>query len=183
MTARPRVSIVVSLDGLRTRTARFVTGSMAVHATLLAAILIVPATRHRAAPIDDSIVVALAGPIAETPAPRGGATSTPVVPPAPLPAPPPKEARTVPEVPHPTPKPKKEPVKPTPEPEKTKESGPPTPSPAPGPPVPGPPVPGPTHGGVPGPGAGAVTATVGGGESALGWYGAAVKAALESVWI
>jgi protein TonB len=34
----------------------------------------------------------------------------------------------------------------------------------------------------PGPGSGAVTATLGGGDTALGWYGAAVKAALESVW-
>ena len=29
---------------------------------------------------------------------------------------------------------------------------------------------------------GAVTATVGGGDTSLGWYGAAVKAALEAVW-
>ena len=102
-------------------------------------------------------------------------------PPAPAPAPPPKEAHAGREVP--VEKPKKEPPKPkpAPAPEKPAEAPPQTP---PSPQKPG------TGGGPadhgdakPGGGGSAVVASVGGGDASLGWYGAAVKAALEAVWI
>lgn len=183
MTRRGRVALVVAVGPTRLRSARFMTGSVAVHGALLAAILIVPATRHRVTPIDDAMVVALAGPIVESTAPRGSAAvAPPVKPAAAKPEPPtPKEAHTVREVPaaKPVPKPKQNLVKIKPEPEKPGEKeAPPTPPQTPAPPA---------QDAKPGDGAGqptgAVTATVGGGDSALGWYGAAVKAALESAWI
>jgi len=176
----PRLRIVVSLAAVRSRLARFVTGSMAVHGLLLAAVLIVPATRHRVAPIEDSMVVALAGPIAASPARSAGAAAPQAAPPAPAPPPPPKEAHAVRDVP--VPKPKEKPVKPKPETAKPAESPAPTP-PAdnPKPAAPGAGQAGPNDG-KPQAGSGAVTASIGGGDSSLGWYGAAVKAALESVW-
>jgi len=159
--------------------ARFLTGSMAVHGVLVAAILIVPTTRRRVPPIEDTMVVALAGPIASAPAARGGASAPPIVKPAPAPAPPPKEAHAVRDVP--VPKPKDKPEKPKPlvkiedkpaPPAETKE--PPSQNPAAG--QTGPADANPAAGG------GAVTASVGGGDTSLSWYGASVKAALESVW-
>jgi protein TonB len=173
MTIVPRVRVVVSFRGVRSRLARSVSGSIAVHGALLAAVVIVPATRHRLPPIDDSMVVALAGPIAAAPAARAAAPVTDAVKPAPAPPPAPKEAHAVREVP--LPKPKDKPIKPP-----KKE-----PEPAPEPEKPAAPKGGaagaPTDA-KPGPVASAVTATVGGGDSSLAWYGAAVKAALESVW-
>jgi TonB family protein len=173
MTARPRLRVVVSFRGIRSRLARAVTGSIAVHGALLAAVLIIPATRHRVPPIDDRMVVALAGPIATAPAARAAAPAPEAAKPAPAPPPVPKEAHAVREVP--VPKPKDKPVKPPKkEPEPARE----------------PEKPSAPKGGAaespadakPGPAGGAVTATVGGGDSSLAWYGAAVKAALESVW-
>lgn len=173
MKRRPRLRVVVSFRGVRSRLARSVGGSIAVHGALLAAVLIVPATRRHVTPIDDSMVVALAGPIASAPAPRAAAAAANEVKPAPAPPPPPKEAQAVREIP--VPKPKDKPVKPPPkEPDRAPE----------------PQTPAAPKGGVPeappdakpAPGGGAVTATVGGGDSSLGWYGAAVKAALEAAW-
>ena len=168
MKGLPRVRIVVAYRRARTRLARFVTGSVAVHAALLAVVLIVPSARHRATPIEDSMMVALVGPIA---------SATPAIqqapPPAPKPEAPPREAHTVREVPDPKPKAKL--VKMKTEPAKDLK-----------PETPGPAVPGKTEspsGTSPRAAVGsAVTATVGGGDSSLAWYGAAVKAALESVW-
>jgi protein TonB len=176
------VRVVVAFRAAGSRLTRFMTGSMAVHGVLLAAILIVPATRHRAAPIDDSMVVALVGPIA-APSPIGGSVSAPApkVKQTPQPPAPPKEAHTVREVPNPKPKEKlvkirKEPTK-APDTEKPSDApDAPTPEAPEGPKGP----PSDTPRGVPG---GAVTATVGGGDSSLGWYGAAVKAALEAAWV
>jgi periplasmic protein TonB len=185
MTALPRVRVVVSLAGARSRLARFMTGSMAVHGVLLVAILIVPATRHRPPLIEDTMVVALAGPIGGAPAPRSGATAPKAEPAPPKPEPPPKEAHAVREVPVPKPKDKEKekekPVKPKPLVKFDDTPAPPTPETGPKAGTPGPPQPGPESG-KPAAGAGAVTASVGGGDSSLGWYGAAVKAALESVW-
>jgi len=167
----PRVRVVVAFRAAGSRLTRFVTGSFAVHGVLLAAILVVPATRHRAAPIDDSMVVSLVGPIAAASAPSGGSVAAPApkLKQPPAPPPPPKEAHTVREVPNPKPKEKlvkmkKEPTNaPAPEaPEGPK--GPPSDSPQ-------------------GAAGSAVTATVGGGDSSLGWYGAAIKAALEAAWV
>jgi protein TonB len=172
-----RVRVVVSFRGIRLRTARFMTGSMAVHGALLAAVLVVPATRHRVAPIDDTMIVALAGPLAVAATPHASAATAAALKPAPPPPPLPKEAHTVREVP--LPKPKEKPVKPKPEPETAPEPA--APSTQPATPSTGPA--GGKPGEAPGAAAGAVTATVGGGDNALGWYGAAVKAALESVWI
>jgi TonB family protein len=185
MKAQPGVSVVVSFRTPRLRSTRFVTGSIAVHGALLAGVLIIPATRHRAAPIDDAMVVALAGPMAAPEAPRGASVATPAVKPPPAPAPPPKEAHTVREVPVPKPKDRLVKIKPTPEKPKEPEA----PSTSPSTPPSTPPV---DSGSAPhdakpgeaaGPAVGAVTATVGGGDNALGWYGAAVKAALEAAWI
>lgn len=164
MTPRPRLCVVVSFRAVRLRPARFVSGSIAVHGALLAAVLVVPATRHRVLPIDDSMVVALAGPIALSAAPSRRASAAPSVEPAPVPA-------------APIPKPKDKPAKPKPEPEKATEPAPATP-----PRTPSAPPQDAKPGEVAGQASGAVTATVGGGDNALGWYGAAVKAALESVW-
>lgn len=172
----PRVRIVVVFRAARGQLARFLTGSVAVHGALLTAVLIVPAARQRPVPIDDSMVVALVGPIPTATAPSGGSAParTPVqkIQPA---------APTLREVPNPKPKEKlvkikKEPAKP-PDAEKHSE----TPD-----PVETPPQPAPQRPPSPSPQSaigGAVTATVGGGDSSLGWYGAAVKAALEAAWI
>jgi protein TonB len=175
-----RIRVVVSIRRARGRLSRFMTGSIAVHGVLLAAVLIVPATRHKAAPIDDTMVVALSGPLAESaPPPRAASASPPAAPQAPSPPPQPKEARAVREVP--IAKPKEKPAKPAKEPAKT--PAPQTPAPQPKDDTP----PAPPHEGPPGESAGspggAVTATVGGGDSALGWYAAAVKAALEAAWV
>ena len=181
MTTRPRLRIVVSLRMARRGLARAVTGSVAVHGALLAAVVVIPSTRHHVQPIDDEMVVALAGPMAIVPAARGGASSSdavkPVPTPAPAQAPAPKEAHAVHDVP--PPKPKDKPVKPPKkEPEKTPEAEAPE-----APAAPKGAAGAPQQDAKPGPAAGgAVTATVGGGDTSLGWYGAAVKAALESVW-
>ena len=53
--------IVISLRAARSRLARFVSGSFAVHGVLVVVALIIPATRHRAPPIDDTMVVAWQG--------------------------------------------------------------------------------------------------------------------------
>jgi periplasmic protein TonB len=173
MTTRRRVRVIVSFRGFRSRLARFVTGSVAVHGALLAAVLVVPTSRHHVAPIDDKMVVALAGPIAPPSPSRGAAPEPAAAKPAPAPPPAPKEAHAVREVP--LPKPKDKPVKP---PQKEPERAPEPQAPAPkGGAKDGPPD------AKPGPVGGAVTATIGGGDSSLGWYGAAVKAALESAWV
>jgi TonB family protein len=178
MKRRPRLRVVVSFRGIRSRLARSVGGSIAVHGALLAAVLVVPATRRQVTPIDDSMVVALAGPIASAPAPRAAAAAADEVKPAPAPPPPPKEAQAVREIPVPKPKDKDKPVKPVKPPPKEPDH------------APEPQTPAAPKGGAhdtpsdakPVPGGGAVTATVGGGDSSLGWYGAAVKAALEAAW-
>jgi protein TonB len=171
--------IVIAWRRTRSRLSRFVTGSLAVHGVLVAAILVVPATRRHVTPIEDTMVAALAGPLEAAPAALPAvAAAAPAAKPAAAPPPAPKEAHAVREIP--PPKPKDKPVKPKKEPEK----GPDTPargsakgstgsSPAPAAPP----------AAAPAPGSGAVTATVGGGDSSLGWYGAAVKAALEAAWI
>ncbi len=175
----PRVRVVVAFRAARSRLARSLTGSITVHGVLLAAVLIVPATRQRPVPIDDSMVVALVGPIAAATPPSGG--------PAPARAPAQKIQPAAPthrEVPNPKPKEKlvkikKEPAKP-PDAEKHSE----TPDPVETPPQPAPEGQQGPHDASPQAAiGGAVTATVGGGDSALGWYGAAVKAALEAAWI
>ena len=169
----PRLRVVVAFRTARSSLAKCLTGSIAVHGVLLAAVLIVPATRRHPTPIDDSMVVSLVGPIAPAAAPSGGSVSAPRIKPAPAPppAPPPplKEAHTVREVP--PPKPKDKLVKIRKEPTKSPDA--PAPETPPGPPSASP------QAAV----GGAVTATVGGGDSSLGWYGAAVKAALEAAWV
>ncbi len=175
----PRVRIVVAFRAARSRLAKFMTGSFAVHGVVLAAVLIVPATRRSVTPIDDSMVVALVGPIAAAAAPSGASASAPKIQPTPppKPEPKPKEVPKIREVPAPSPKPKEDLVKIKKDPPETAETGdaeaPETPE------VPqGLPSASPQAGT-----GGAVTATVGGGDSSLGWYGAAVKAALEAAWI
>ena len=181
MKAPPRLSVIVSFRAPRLRSTRFVTGSIAVHGALLAGVLVIPATRHRATPIDDAMVVSLAGPIAVSEAPRGSVATAPAVKPPPAPAPPPKEAHTVREVPIAKPKEKPSKIKPVPE-KPAEPDAPSTPPPTPAANPDGGPH-GAKPGGAAGQAVGAVTATVGGGDNALGWYGAAVKAALESAWI
>jgi TonB family protein len=179
MTKRRRLRIVIAYRSARSRLSRFLTGSLAIHGLLFTALIVIPATRRHPMPIEDSMVVALAGPIAESVAPRGGSTmpqTAPAVKPKDVPPPAPKEAHTVREVPAPKPKDKpKKLTKPEPEaPSKESPTGPQptTPSPAKGTGEPG----------KPEPGGGAVTATIGTGDASLNWYGAAVKAALESAW-
>jgi protein TonB len=186
------LSVVVTLPTPKVPSTRFVTGSIAVHGVLLAGIFVVPATRHHATPIDDAMVVSLAGPIAASETQGGTAVSKPAfnpppapkVKPPPTPATPPKEAHAVREVPIPKPKAKLVKIK---QPEKLPEHEAPDAPPSEGPSTsPTPPSAKPTggkSGEAAGPAVGAVTATVGGGDNALGWYGAAVKAALESAWI
>ncbi len=173
----PRLRVVVAFRTARSSLAKCMTGSIAVHGVLLAAVVIVPATRRHPTPIDDSMVVSLVGPIAPAAAPSGGSVSAPRIKPAPAPPPPPKEARTVREVP--TPKPKDKLVKIRKEPTKSPDA--PAPETPPGPPSASPRAAG--GGAVTATVGGAVTATVGGGDSSLGWYGAAVKAALEAAWV
>jgi protein TonB len=176
---------------LHSRLGRFISGSAVAHVALAVVALILPMTRQRPVPVEDSMTVSLAGPIgggASAPTPRVEAAPAPK-PPAPVAAPP-KEAHTVREVPVPKPKEKEKPLKPKKDPEPPKETAPPsdakpdaghdaTPAAGdskaanpdakgPGPAIPGAPT--------------GVTASVGGGDSSLGWYGAAVKAALESAW-
>jgi periplasmic protein TonB len=184
---RRRLRVVVRFRAIRSRLARFVGGSAAAHGVLLAVVLIVPLTRQHAAPIQDTMTVALAGPIGGAGAPPAR-SSAPSAPAKAAPAPAPKEAHTVREVPVPkAPKPKEKPDKP----KKDLPKAPPTEAPE------SPEASGQTSGAKPdaaaesaGQGTGAasagtatgVTASVGGGDAALGWYGAAVKAALESAW-
>ena len=168
------------------RLSRFVSGSAAANALALAVILVVPFTHGRQAPIESATVVALAGPIG------GGATATPAppapkaAPPAPAPTPPPKEAHTVKEIPPaPKEKAKPEPVKKkeTPKPEATKPQAPENAPPVEKPAAPGGSAAGTGAGPKPGPGVTTgITASVGNGDTSLSWYGAAVKAALESAW-
>jgi len=184
---RPRFRIVVRVRAIRGRLARFVGGSAAAHGVLLAVILIVPLTRHRMPPIQDTMTVALAGPIGgnATPAPKTSAASAPA---QPAPSPAPKEAHTVRDVPVPkAPKPKEQPEKPKKVIPKTPPSETPeAPATSDETPIAKPDKAKAEVGSGPGPAAGGagtgVTASVGGGDTALGWYGAAVKAALESAW-
>ena len=182
MTRRRRLRVVVRFRAARSRLARFVGGSAAAHGALLAVILIVPLTRHRTPEIKDAMVVALAGPIG------GGTVAAPsapaAAPPKPAAAPAPKEAHAVRELPVPKApekpsKPKKEPPKPREVPEAPAASEPTAPG------ASSETATGPTHPGsgpaVPGAPSG-VSAVVGGGDAALGWYSAAVRAALESAW-
>jgi protein TonB len=173
--------VIVRFRAFGTRLARFVGGSAVAHGALLALVLVVPLTRHRPPPVQDAMVVALAGPIG------GGVSAAPkavAAPPRskPAEAPAPKEAHAVREVPVPRTtekreKPRTDPVKkdlPKPPPAGTPEA----------------PADDDTADATPGAGTGSavpgtatgVTASVGGGDAALGWYGAAVKAALESAW-
>lgn len=188
MTRSRRLRIVIRWRAARTRMSRFVGGSIAAHAVLLAAALVLPMTRHAVAPIQDSMVVSLSGPIggsAPAPAPAKASPAVAAAPAAPAPAPPPKQAHAVREIPAPKPKPKDKPDSIRQEPPKAPQD----PAPAAEHPA-ADAKPSPADGGAPGagPGSGApgsatgVTATLGGGDSALGWYGAAVKAALESAW-
>src|SRR5437867_2800985 len=112
MNRRGRLRVVIVLRNARGRLPRFLTGSFTVHGLFLAAILVIPATRHRAAPIEDTVVVALAGPIAapSIPGPAAPPAAKTQAHPAPQPPPPPKEAHTVREIP--APKPKEKTVKP-----------------------------------------------------------------------
>ncbi len=182
MSRRPKLRIVVHIRAVRPRLVRFMTGSFAVHGLLFAAIVIVPATRRHAIPIEDTMVVALAGPIGAPPAARAAAAPPAAKPAAEVPKaaqPPPKEAHTVREVPAPKPKEKpKKPVKPAETPlaaQAPKE--PPAASSGHAGPATG------AAGAAPAPGTSAVTATLGIGDASLSWYGAAVKAALEAAWI
>ena len=177
MTRLPRVRVVLRFRAASGRLSRFVTGSLAVHGLFVAAILVAPLTHRRVAPIDDAMVVSLAGPLPRA-ASKAAAPAVAAPPPA-APAPPPKEAHVAKDVPVPK-------AKPPDKPPKKKEPAPPeTPPPPPA-------APGAGDDSKPGPPAGpaapagaptGVTAVVGGGDAALGWYGAAVKAALESAWI
>jgi protein TonB len=171
-----RIRVVVRFRGARLRLGRFMTGSLAAHGLLLAAIVVVPMTHRTTRPIEDAQVVALAGPIGgPPPAPQAQVAKESAPAPAPPAPPPPKEAHTVREVPVPKPKdvPKKDVKKDKPA------------EPVPGPAAP--PAPAPAAPASGGPAAGTqatgVTPTLGGGDASLGWYQAAVKAALESAWI
>jgi protein TonB len=184
MRRKPRLRVVVRFRAARSRLARFVGGSAAVHGALLVVVLIVPLTRHKTPRVEDAMVVALAGPIGGVAPPRS-APAPPAAPqPKPIAAPPPREAHTVRELPVPktpekpakpkkdTPKPHEAAPAPTPPQESAPDATPDTPT-GPANVGPGPPAAGAPSG---------VTAVVGGGDSALGWYNAAVKAALESAW-
>ncbi len=178
MKKRRPLRVVIAFRSARSRLSRFLTGSLAVHGLLFAAIVVIPATHRLAMPIEDSMVVALAGPIAESVAPHAGPAAPPT-PPAPTPkavakAPAPKATQAIREVPISKPKDKAtKPSKPAPE------------SPAKGSPQPDSPAPAHPSGepSKPAAGGGAVTATLGAGDSSMNWYGAAVKAALESAWV
>jgi len=172
-----RVAVVVRYRRVRSRWSRFVTGSIAAHGALLAVLVVVPLMHRPPPPIEDAMVVALAGPVGGAPAPAR-ATAPPAAAPPQPPAPPPKEAHTVKEVPEPKPKEDKQKKK---EPKKEPVPAPAAPQP-PGPPSEPRPSTAPTAAG-PAAGATGVTASVGGGDQALGWYEAAVRAALESAWI
>lgn len=184
----PRLALVVRYRSARSRLARFVTGSLAAHGVLVAVILVIPMLHSPPPTFDDAMVVALAGPLPGPPAPPAPAAARPAqVEPAPAKAPEPKEAHTVPEVPKPIPKKKEEkkeekPAKspaPHPAPTSLPEAAPEqTPSPD--------ARPGGVGGGGTGPSAAGptgITAVLGGGDASLGFYGAAVKAALESAWM
>jgi|SoiMethySBSTD1v2_1073268.scaffolds.fasta_scaffold244289_2 protein TonB len=183
----PRLAIVLRYRRARGHLARFVTGSLMAHGLLAVGILVV-SSLHRAPPsFDDAMVVALAGPLPGPPAAPAASAPRPAAAPAPAPAPPkapePKEAHTVKEVPKPKPSPapkkKEEPPKHT-----APETGPASPSPeAPASPAPNARPGGTGSGGAAGPTG--VTPTLGGGagDASLGYYGAAVKAALESAWM
>ena len=175
----PRLRVVVRFRGARSRLARFMTGSLAAHGALVAVILVLPMMRQTPQTFDDAMVVALAGPLPGPPAAPAPAAKQPAAPaPAPPKAPEPKEAHTVPEVPKPKPKesPKKKEEAPTRSPAPSAPAGPPqdaTPQPE-----------SPAQGGAAGAtGPTGVTAVLGGGDASLGFYGAAVKAALEAAWI
>jgi len=177
----PRLAIVLRYRRARGHLARFVTGSLAAHGLLAVGILVV-SSMHRAPPsFDDAMVVALAGPL---PGPPAAPASVPRPAPAPAPpkAPEPKEAHTVKEVPKPKPSPAPKKKEETPKRTAPETAGPASPSPE----TPASPNahPGGTgSGGASGPTG--VTAMLGGGagDASLGYYGAAVKAALESAWI
>jgi protein TonB len=182
----PRFAVVLPYRSAGSRLARFVTGSMAAHGLLVAGILFVGSLRPAPQSFDDAMVVALAGPIGGPPAASAPAPSRPAAAPAPAPPPPkapePKEAHTVKEVPKPKasppPKKKEEPPKKA-APETGTENA--TPGEAPSSPVPSP-HPGTGGGGNAAAGPTGVTATLGGGDASLGFYGASVKAALEAAW-
>ena len=160
---RRRLRVVVRFRAARSRLARFVGGSAAVHGMLLAVVLVVPLSRHKTARVDDAMMVALAGPISSPTSPVRAAPIPPQT--EPIPAPPPKGAHTVREVPVP-----KSPEKPA----KQKKEIPKSPE--------TPPAPEPLTQPAGGVASSGVTAVVGGGDAALGWYNAAVQAALESAW-
>jgi periplasmic protein TonB len=178
MRRRRGLRVVIAYKAMRSRLSRFVTGSFAVHGLLLAAVIVIPAARHHARPIEDTMVVELAGPMAAAPAPAQSAPASTAPAPAPRAAPPvPKAVHAVREVP--IAKPKDKPVKPKPQPEPEVPAKP-QPEPASTEPAVG----DAAKAGAPKSTAvsGAVTATVGGGDTSMNWYGAAVKAALESAW-
>lgn len=183
---RRGLRVVVRLRATGSRLVRYVYGSAAAHGVLVAVVFLVPLTHHRAAPDMGATVVALAGPIggSSVAAPKPAAPA-PAAPKPPV-APAPKEAHAVKEVPVPKPKtpvdkPKKTPPKPEPAQETANDSKPVATSPA--------AETGHSSAGSAAHGAGppaattGVTASLGSGDPSLGWYGAAVKAALESAWI
>ena len=183
---RRGLRVVVRLRATGSRLVRYVYGSAAAHGLLVAVIVLVPLTRRSTAPPMDATVVALAGPIGGSsvaaPKPVAAASAAP----KPAAPPPPKEAHAVKEIPAPktkapVDKPKKTPPKPEPaaEPQTESAPAPPTHAAETGNAGTG----AATHGAGPAAATTGVTASLGSGDPSLGWYGAAVKAALESAWI
>ncbi|HVQ34821.1 MAG TPA: TonB family protein [Candidatus Bathyarchaeia archaeon] len=182
----PRLAIVLRFRRARGHLARFVTGSLVAHGLLMIGILGVSSLHRAPQSFDDAMVVALAGPLPGAPAasaPRPAAAPAPA--PAPPKAPEPKEAHTVKEVPKPQPKATPAPKQKEEPPKKTApEAAPPSDDKATGEASPTPSVPPGASGGGGAAGPTGVTPTLGGGsgDASLGYYGAAVKAALESAW-
>src|SRR5262249_26036198 len=119
-----RVRVVFRLPRRRRPARPFMVGSLVVHVAFVLALVVAPMFRHGRPPIEDSIVVSLAGAPPGPIAPPGPASREPTTahPPAPAPAPstpppPPKGPRVVPEVPPPTHPPKKIKKEERPEPE------------------------------------------------------------------
>lgn len=162
--------VVIRIRRRASRMSRFVTGSLAVHAVLVALVLALPGFAKRPSVPEDALFVELAGGL---PAPRGAPAAAVAEPPAP--APPPEGPSAVKEVPPPAKRPA--------EPKKEKKPEPkPEPAPAPGPPGP-PAAPGVAGGSAFPEAAGTGITAVGSGDPTLAGYYARVSALLNGQWI
>lgn len=156
----------------------FLAVSLALHLAVLSALFLAPFFKHSRPPLDDAVVVALAGALPGLPAASAPAAApAPAPPPRAAPAPEPKGPSLAPAVPA-TPKVKKEKKEERKKEEPEREAKPePQPSPSGGS--------GPGNEAAPaGPGAaGTGVTSLDVGDASTGWYGEAVRAALQSAWV